>query len=85
MNFLIRKFRSILVDFINSEQDIPIEVKRLVLFEVLKMVEDKATIICNEEENAIRDESENSLSENRLSGLNTMTHVNAEDIDHMKK
>lgn len=61
MNFLIRKFRNTLIAFINSEQSIPIEVKRMVLSEILKMVEDKANIICNEEENIIREESENEL------------------------
>lgn len=59
MDFLIRKFRSNLVSCINSEQDIPLEVKRLVLFEILKMVEDKATIICNEEEKSFMEESKN--------------------------
>ena len=65
MNFLIRKFRIGLVDYINSAQDIPIEVKRLVLSEILKMVEDKATIICNEEEKNLMEEQGNGSKANR--------------------
>ena len=76
MNFLIRKFRINLVNYINSVQDIPIEVKRLVLSEILRMVEDKATIICNEEEKSIMEEQKKGLSEPDI-----LTPINAENSD----
>ena len=79
MNFLIRQFRINLVNYINSVQEIPIEVKRLILAEVLKMVEDKANAICDEEENNIREKSQNGLSESEPGILNPIVTEGSND------
>lgn len=65
MNKKIRAFFESLISLVNEDAEIPIEMKRLILFIVLQMVEKKAdeAIVSEEISNA------ESISENKLGEL----------------
>lgn len=71
MNRRIREFFDSLIEFINTYDDVPIEMKRLVIFIVLGMVEKKADEVINNEYLNMTEEmkDEQSIFEDKLGKL----------------
>lgn len=54
----IRKFQQFIVDYINSFEELPIEIKRLAVAEILNQIERESDRIIGLEQNQLKQQSE---------------------------